>query len=296
MLKQNKLPLVSLYFGRLQVLLRLEVGKRICLIHLVRALDMVGVLFHQHHRVRHIVKIQVKRKYTLCDGRHSKRTVQSHPMAFLSKFTQHATPEEEEKQDPIRLSDQTNEQTPFVHHEQHDCVHEHRRWLSGTSVVLINTLLLVLITLCIYFAIRPERNPVASGLELHDVSIVGNKVQVGTHTHTFSLDARHAGPPSNSSDEMWDALMPQGRGFVSLETMKQDGVPGSDILGREVDPASSYCVAAFHQLHCLWWLRTGFYSAVRNETVHFGHVVSKTVPGLVGCPIDRPLRNIASSI
>ncbi|PMB73678.1 hypothetical protein BM221_001102 [Beauveria bassiana] len=68
---------------------------------------------------------------------------------------------------------------------------------------------------------------------------------------------------SNESETAWNALMPVGRGFVVI---KNDTViPDQPGLNQSVVEQKAM-VSVFHQLHCLYMTREGYYSALAGKT------------------------------
>ncbi|OAA43928.1 hypothetical protein BBO_04284 [Beauveria brongniartii RCEF 3172] len=67
---------------------------------------------------------------------------------------------------------------------------------------------------------------------------------------------------SNESETAWNALMPVGRGFVVI---KNDTViPDQPGLNQSVVEQKAM-VSVFHQLHCLYMTREGYYSALEGK-------------------------------
>ncbi|OAG25532.1 hypothetical protein CC77DRAFT_1005130 [Alternaria alternata] len=61
----------------------------------------------------------------------------------------------------------------------------------------------------------------------------------------WSANASFAAEPSLETQETWESIMPQGRGFIQHPKLAKDG---------EVK-----AIAVFHEIHCLHGLRTAFY-------------------------------------
>lgn len=74
---------------------------------------------------------------------------------------------------------------------------------------------------------------------------------VPMNTHVFERDELYASRPTPETDEAWDRLLPDGRGFVFVEESDKYGLPpGEHTFWGEI-----YSVSLFHQLHCLGQLR-----------------------------------------
>jgi hypothetical protein len=58
----------------------------------------------------------------------------------------------------------------------------------------------------------------------------------------WSANASFAAEPSLETQETWESIMPQGRGFIQHPKLAKDG---------EVK-----AIAVFHEIHCLVWFRT----------------------------------------
>ncbi|KAJ5503317.1 hypothetical protein N7463_006191 [Penicillium fimorum] len=78
----------------------------------------------------------------------------------------------------------------------------------------------------------------------------------------FQFQTLFGEPPNNESETAWNDLMPVGRGFVIInnDTVLPDQ-PGLDQSIVE----QKAMVAVFHQLHCLYMTREGYYSALEGN-------------------------------
>ncbi|KAH7082866.1 hypothetical protein BKA63DRAFT_139150 [Paraphoma chrysanthemicola] len=65
---------------------------------------------------------------------------------------------------------------------------------------------------------------------------------------TFTLNTTFTTPPSKANAQLWDALMPAGRGFVTHPRLTN---------------STPKALSGFHQLHCLYGLRIAYF-AQRN--------------------------------
>jgi hypothetical protein len=72
-----------------------------------------------------------------------------------------------------------------------------------------------------------------------------------TEKVTFKKDPIYSQRPSEDSDKAWDALLPDGRGFVYIPDWEKYDLP----LGQNTSYGMIYSTAVFHQLHCLGQLR-----------------------------------------
>ncbi|GAO17430.1 hypothetical protein UVI_02052290 [Ustilaginoidea virens] len=69
-------------------------------------------------------------------------------------------------------------------------------------------------------------------------------------------------PLNNESEYAWNKLMPVGRGFVIVKN--ETVLPEQPGLNQSISEQKAM-VAVFHQLHCLYMAREGFYSAVEGN-------------------------------
>ncbi|THY84635.1 hypothetical protein D6C93_08472 [Aureobasidium pullulans] len=78
------------------------------------------------------------------------------------------------------------------------------------------------------------------------------------NVQTFERNSLYASRPSPESDAAWNALLPEGRGFVYVpESEKYSLPPGEKVFYGEI-----YSVSLFHQLHCLGQLRKYYWLLV----------------------------------
>ncbi|KIX97048.1 uncharacterized protein Z520_07162 [Fonsecaea multimorphosa CBS 102226] len=93
-------------------------------------------------------------------------------------------------------------------------------------------------------------------LVMRDDSIDGTKIPL--IWRQFAEDVRYAEPPSNQSDTAWSELLPYGQGFVNVDNPRRisarPGIPSATVAGKE-----SFGLSVFHQLHCLYIIRSIFY-------------------------------------
>ncbi|KAK5996529.1 Oxidase ustYa [Cladobotryum mycophilum] len=84
-------------------------------------------------------------------------------------------------------------------------------------------------------------------------------------TSLFEFQTVFGAPLNNESEAAWNELMPIGRGFVVI---KNDTVlPDQPGLNQSIVEQKAM-VSVFHQLHCLYMAREGYYSAVEGKMDH----------------------------
>ncbi|KAI4729057.1 hypothetical protein E4T49_03198 [Aureobasidium sp. EXF-10728] len=94
---------------------------------------------------------------------------------------------------------------------------------------------------------------------------------------TFERNSLYAGRPSPESDAAWNALLPEGRGFVYVpESEKYSLPPGEKTFYGEI-----YSVSMFHQLHCLGQLRKYYWLLVDGVSSN-STSLKPMVEGLLG--------------
>ncbi|QIW99548.1 hypothetical protein AMS68_005066 [Peltaster fructicola] len=70
-------------------------------------------------------------------------------------------------------------------------------------------------------------------------------------TITFESDPIYSERPNDDTDDAWNSLLPNGRGYVFVPESEQRGL----LPGEATEYGPIYSVAMFHQLHCLARLR-----------------------------------------
>ncbi|KAH0009838.1 hypothetical protein KCU78_g10560, partial [Aureobasidium melanogenum] len=94
---------------------------------------------------------------------------------------------------------------------------------------------------------------------------------------TFERNSLYASRPSPETDAAWNALLPEGRGFVYVpESEKYSLPPGEKTFYGEI-----YSVSLFHQLHCLGQLRKYYWLLIDGVTSN-STSLRPMVDGLLG--------------
>ncbi|QUC21790.1 uncharacterized protein UV8b_06026 [Ustilaginoidea virens] len=83
-----------------------------------------------------------------------------------------------------------------------------------------------------------------------------------SRTSLFEFQTLFGAPLNNESEYAWNKLMPVGRGFVIVKN--ETVLPEQPGLNQSISEQKAM-VAVFHQLHCLYMAREGFYSAVEGN-------------------------------
>ncbi|KEQ59709.1 uncharacterized protein M437DRAFT_56175 [Aureobasidium melanogenum CBS 110374] len=93
----------------------------------------------------------------------------------------------------------------------------------------------------------------------------------------FERNSLYASRPSPESDAAWNALLPEGRGFVYVpESERYSLPPGEKTFYGEI-----YSVSLFHQLHCLGQLRK-YYWLLIDGVMSNSTSLRPMVDGLLG--------------
>ncbi|KAH0269168.1 hypothetical protein KCU91_g8900, partial [Aureobasidium melanogenum] len=93
----------------------------------------------------------------------------------------------------------------------------------------------------------------------------------------FERNSLYASRPSPETDAAWNALLPEGRGFVYVpESEKYSLPPGEKTFYGEI-----YSVSLFHQLHCLGQLRKYYWLLIDGVTSN-STSLRPMVDGLLG--------------
>ncbi|OAA72579.1 hypothetical protein ISF_01652 [Cordyceps fumosorosea ARSEF 2679] len=82
-------------------------------------------------------------------------------------------------------------------------------------------------------------------------------------TSLFELKPLYGEGLNNESEAAWNELMPVGRGFVVVKN--HTAIPDQPGLDQSVSEQKAM-VSVFHQLHCLYMTREGYYSALEGRT------------------------------
>ncbi|MCJ1315341.1 hypothetical protein MMC15_000658 [Xylographa vitiligo] len=98
--------------------------------------------------------------------------------------------------------------------------------------------------------------------------------RLGHIQKVFIGDPIYVQPPSNRSNQAWEDLFPKGKGYVSMQSIEAVGSVPDFVKDVYSDGSGHFCVALFHQLHCLYLIRNGFYEALDGTTTdRMGHAL-----------------------
>ncbi|KAK5989597.1 Oxidase ustYa [Cladobotryum mycophilum] len=157
-------------------------------------------------------------------------------------------------------------------HHDHQSGHSNR-WLIVT-VALISALVSVAGTAIMHSFlpisfIASSRTPLRQELlPSLDVPPLGNVLRTYVNGQAF-YDRN-----MNASREAWMSLFPPGMGYVSMDNIKDAGDIPQIIQNMSTDGSGRFCVAAFHQLHCLFLMYNDFRRATSGEITHIdGHTL-----------------------
>ncbi|KAF2205679.1 hypothetical protein GQ43DRAFT_477169 [Delitschia confertaspora ATCC 74209] len=93
--------------------------------------------------------------------------------------------------------------------------------------------------------------------------------EIAEVTEIFQAHEAFMKPPSGSGD-IWNSLLPPGRGFVFISNPEDFGLKE----GQQTEWGQIFSVSLFHQLHCLGLLRKQYWSlmnSVLNGTSDSAH-------------------------
>jgi hypothetical protein len=80
-----------------------------------------------------------------------------------------------------------------------------------------------------------------------------------THILTFREDHRFDVDPFDGEVNVWDDLIPLGRGHIAVQNPASWNLSGGYPLDDELNPeAEGYSIAVFHQIHCLAAIKSQF--------------------------------------
>ncbi|KAI4799429.1 hypothetical protein E4T44_11617 [Aureobasidium sp. EXF-8845] len=97
------------------------------------------------------------------------------------------------------------------------------------------------------------------------------------NVQTFERNSLYASRPSPETDAAWNALLPEGRGFVYVPDSERYSLPP----GEKTFYGEIYSVSLFHQLHCLGQLRK-YYWLLVDGVMSNSTSLKPTVEGLLG--------------
>ncbi|KAI1081558.1 hypothetical protein F5B20DRAFT_579420 [Whalleya microplaca] len=133
------------------------------------------------------------------------------------------------------------------------------------AVALISTLISIVATVIVLdiLLISPSTSNIGPYL-LPSSSIppLGNVVR------TFEGQSIYYSQDFNTSREAWMSLFPPGMGYVSMDRIKNVGDIPRLFQDMTTDGSGRFCVAAFHQLHCLFLIYEDFHRAMSGELSH----------------------------
>ncbi|KAK1957580.1 hypothetical protein LY78DRAFT_726910 [Colletotrichum sublineola] len=91
--------------------------------------------------------------------------------------------------------------------------------------------------------------------------------------NTFAFHSIYAGEPSDLSEELWTNLIPMGKGWINVTREQASQLPDLPKLDRSL-PDQKALLSVFHQMHCLYMTRAGFFAARdgRMDTVNTTHL------------------------
>ncbi|PYH98058.1 hypothetical protein BO71DRAFT_480605 [Aspergillus ellipticus CBS 707.79] len=77
-------------------------------------------------------------------------------------------------------------------------------------------------------------------------------------TKLFEFETLYGEPLSPEAEKAWDEMMPIGRGFVTIQN--DTALPDQPGLNQSL-PEQHAMISVFHQLHCIYMTREGYYAA-----------------------------------
>ncbi|KAL4794450.1 hypothetical protein BDV19DRAFT_365046 [Aspergillus venezuelensis] len=116
------------------------------------------------------------------------------------------------------------------------------------------------------------------------------------HDSPFSREPPQGPGAGNTSESIWDALIPNGLGYIRHQ-------PTTDVSEDSQSSSNIVIPTIFHQLHCLYLLRRAYYSESdqkerfdfnRNRTVHVAHCFDYLAQTMV-CSADSTLEPAVDS-
>ncbi|KAI2472783.1 hypothetical protein F4781DRAFT_419938 [Annulohypoxylon bovei var. microspora] len=133
--------------------------------------------------------------------------------------------------------------------------------LVSALVSAIGTVIMhnILPTLHIASSVSPPRQELLPSLNLPPL---------GSVLRTYIGEPAYYAKDMNASREAWMSLFPPGMGYVSMDNLKDAGDIPRIFQDMSTDGSGRFCVAAFHQLHCLFLIYTDFRRALSGELTY----------------------------
>ncbi|KAG4441774.1 hypothetical protein IFR05_002765 [Cadophora sp. M221] len=87
------------------------------------------------------------------------------------------------------------------------------------------------------------------------------------------LEQMFGRPPDEENIKAWNDLMPNGRGFVTIQN--ETALPEMPQLNQS-NPVQHALISVFHQLHCLWATKDSYFNlrdgkANETDVLHLSH-------------------------
>ncbi|KAF5866548.1 hypothetical protein ETB97_011433 [Aspergillus alliaceus] len=97
---------------------------------------------------------------------------------------------------------------------------------------------------------------------------------LGPILKAYNPDPTYTIYQSNDTREKWMQLFPRGMGYIQIDKVKELGIVPDFIRNVNSDGSGRFCVAAFHQLHCLYLIFEEFSQALHGQIKHpSGHTI-----------------------
>ncbi|KAK1774682.1 hypothetical protein QBC45DRAFT_424309 [Copromyces sp. CBS 386.78] len=116
--------------------------------------------------------------------------------------------------------------------------------------------------------------------------------QVDFRTEIFRFQTIYGAEPSEEVEQAWTAMIPKGKGFIVLPNETSDALPDLPRLDKSKKEQHAM-VTVFHQLHCLYMTRAGYFAAKSGSlddinTPHLTHCWDYLRQGIM-CNADTTL-------
>ncbi|PVI04001.1 hypothetical protein DM02DRAFT_509446, partial [Periconia macrospinosa] len=88
---------------------------------------------------------------------------------------------------------------------------------------------------------------------------------LGSVLRTYIPEPQYVAQSLNESHDAWMSLFPKGMGYVSMEKIESEGPIPQILQDMSTDGSGRFCVAGFHQLHCLYLIYADFRRALSGD-------------------------------
>ncbi|KAI0882873.1 uncharacterized protein GGS22DRAFT_195606 [Annulohypoxylon maeteangense] len=144
-------------------------------------------------------------------------------------------------------------------------------WFQLVIVALVSALVSVMGTIIVH-NVLPISHIISSGSSPPQELLPSlNVPPLGNVLRTYIGEPAYYANDMNATRKAWMSLFPPGMGYVSMDNIKDAGDIPRLFQDMSTDGSGRFCVAAFHQLHCLFLIYSDFRRALSGELAADSH-------------------------